>query len=200
VPGNNGLLSMAFAPSDPNIAYIGSSVNGLFASGDGGLTWHSAGLSPDAVYALAVDPLNPQKVYAATSQVGTVRVSTNGGGSWGSTSIPGRTVYALAMSPAGVPLAGADDGLYGLLGGSWQLLGLAGYTIAWITVDPADPNHLLAGTTDGAFSSADGGLSWQPGPAELVGHAVQHISLDPFFPGVAYYSTTAHGILRASSH
>jgi hypothetical protein len=199
VPGNYGLLTLAFTPSNPNIAYIGSRDDGVFTSHDGGFNWQSTGLGSQTVWALAVDPLDPQKVFAATSQPGAVKVSSNGGGSWDSSSIPERTVYSLAISPSGSPLAGTDDGVYRLADQGWQPLGLSGQTIAWITIDPGDPGHLLAGTTNGAYLSLDGGITWQPGPAELAGHTVQHITLDAGRPGVAYYSTTAHGVLRASS-
>jgi hypothetical protein len=201
VPGNYGLLAMAFAPSNPNIAYIGSSSGGAYASSDGGFNWQAAGLSSQTVWALAVDPLDPQTVYAATSQEGVVKVSTNGGGSWNNSSIPNRDVYALVVPLAnpGAPLAGTDDGVYQLVSGSWQALGLSGQTVAWISIDPADSQHILAGTTDGAYTTIDSGLTWQPVSAELAGHTVQNISLDPFNPGIAYYSTTAHGVFKAGS-
>lgn len=199
MPGNYGLLAMTFAPSNPGTAYIGSSSSGAFASSDGGVSWHAAGLSPLAVWALAVDPLDPQKVYAATGNPGAVKVSSNGGGSWSDLPLSGRTIYALAVLPDGSPLAGTDNGIYRQLGGSWGQIGLGGQTVAWLTIDPADPNHILAGTTDGAMISLDGGLTWQPGPPELAGHTVQHISLDPLSPGIAYYATTAHGVLKAGS-
>ncbi len=201
VPGNYGLLALAFAPSNPSIAYIGSSSGGAFASSDGGFNWQSAGLSSQTVWALAVDPLDPQTVYAATSQSGVVKVSSNGGGSWNNSSIPNRDVYALAVPPAnpGAPLAGTDDGVYQLTGGSWQPLGLSGQTVAWISIAEADSQHILAGTTDGAYTTIDGGITWQPVSAELAGHTVQNISLDPFNPSIAYYSTTVHGVLKAGS-
>jgi photosystem II stability/assembly factor-like uncharacterized protein len=201
VPGNYGLLAMAFAPSNPSIAYIGSSSDGVFSSSDGGFNWQSAGLSSQTVWALAVDPLDPQKVYAATSQEGVVKLSTNGGGSWSNSSIPNRDVYALAVPPSnpGAPLAGTDDGVYQLVSSNWQQVGLNGQVVAWISIDPADSQHILAGTTDGAYTTIDGGLTWQPVSAELASHTVQNISLDPFNPGIAYYSTTAHGVLKAGS-
>ena len=199
LPGAQGLLAMVFAPSNPDSAYIGTSGSGVYKSTDGGLSWAASGLTGKRVWALAVDPNNPQVVYAATSQSGEVRMSLDGGGSWPDISLPGVTVYSLAApaSAAGLLYAGTSNGVYLRSGGAWTWLGLAGKTIAWLAIPPADASRIVAGSTDGAFVSRDGGFTWQAGPAELAGYTVQHISLDPFNPGVVFFCTTLRGALRA---
>jgi len=198
VAGNSGLLALAFAPSDPERGYLGTSGSGLYKTANGGDTWQTAGLSGLTVWAVAVDPLDGLRVYAATSQAGAAKTSSDGGGHWTNLSLSGVTFYSLAVSPTGTVIAGTNNGVYRLDGSAWTWLGLPGSTVAWLTVHPMDPDRFLAGTTDGAYFSEDGGVTWQSGPAELAGHTVQSISIDPFHPGVAYFCTTAHGVLRTN--
>jgi hypothetical protein len=199
VPGNSGLLVMTFAPSNPDVAYLGTAGSGVYKSTDGGATWGAVGLSGYNVWGLAVDPVESQIVYAATLTSGSVKMSVDGGSHWGSSSLPGVTVYSLAISssPARELYAGTDNGVYRLTGGTWLQTGLAGNTVAWLSFHPINSGTLFAGTTNGAFLSADSGGSWAPGPAELAGHTVQSIRIDPLIPSLVYYCTTAHGVLRA---
>ena len=199
VPGNNGLQVMAFAPSNTQMAYLGTDSSGVYKSTNGGMNWATAGLSGKKVWALAVDPTNPQVVYAATDQSGEVKVSTNAGSSWSNISLAGVTVYSLAISPAApdVLWAGGSNGVYRRAGGSWSPSGLAGSEVAWLAFHPSRVGVLWAGTSNGSFLSEDGGSSWNPGPAELAGHVVQSIHFDPFDASAVYFCTTAHGVLRA---
>src|SRR5690606_38054095 len=98
-PTGPGLLSLTFAPSNPDIAYLGGAGTGLLRSTDGGRTWALAGLSGRSIWSLAVDPQDPQRLYAATDQAGTVRASTDGGRTWSNLSLPGVTGYTLAFVP-----------------------------------------------------------------------------------------------------
>jgi photosystem II stability/assembly factor-like uncharacterized protein len=200
LPRYSGLIALAFAPSNPNTAYLGTSGSGVYKTADGGTTWMPAGLSGQRVWSLAVDPSNPLVLYAATSQVGVIKQSVNGGGTWTDASLPGKTFYSLAISPAapGTLYAGAEDGMYQLTGGVWLPLGLNGNAITWLAFHPHNPELLLAGTTNGAFISRDRGTSWNPGPLELSLHTIQSITIDPYAPSVLYFCTTTHGALRAA--
>ena len=92
--------ALAIDPADSQTVYVGtgeanSSVdsydgNGVYKTTDGGATWSSVGLEATArIGRIAVDPLNPQRVYAAAmgtqfstnSDRGLYR-SENGGTSW----------------------------------------------------------------------------------------------------------------------
>ena len=56
-------------PQQPSV-YVGcdqASLEGLLESSDGGNTWQSVGLMGDTVNAIAVDPTNPNNIYAGTS-------------------------------------------------------------------------------------------------------------------------------------
>ena len=92
--------SIAVAPSDPNVIYVGggevtvrgnvSSGNGIWKSEDAGKTWQYAGLPQSRhIPRIVIDPQNPQIVYAAvlgniykpTPQRGIYK-STDGGKNW----------------------------------------------------------------------------------------------------------------------
>ena len=171
----------------------------MYKSTDGGSHWASAGLSGKKVWALAVDPADPQLVYAATDQSGEVRMSANGGGSWTDIGLPGVTIYSLAVPTTAPELlyAGTSNGVYQRSGGAWKQLGVAGRAIAALSIDPQAARWIYAGSTDGAFVSFDGGATWKASPVELAGYTVQSISPDPFDPELAYFCTTLHGVLRA---
>jgi photosystem II stability/assembly factor-like uncharacterized protein len=75
-------LSLVIDPLAPSVQYLGSSQRGAFKSTDGGDTWTpaNAGLTDLRVYSLAIDPITPTVLYAAT-QGGLMR-STDGAASW----------------------------------------------------------------------------------------------------------------------
>lgn len=198
LPGTDGLQVLVFAPSNPDVAYLGSNSSGIYKSTDGGLNWASTGLPGKKVWALAVNPTDPQIVFAATDQSKEVRVSVDGGESWIDINLSGATVYSLAI-PAAAPsllYAGTSNGVYVRSGSDWTPLGLAGSTIAWVSVHPADARVIYAGSTDGAFVSRDVGATWEAGPGELAGLVVQYVGVDPYDPDVVYFCTTSHGVLK----
>ncbi len=97
--------SMAVSPLNSNLIYGGTESLGLYKSTDGGATWSAAGqglgLEPGVrldIAAIAIDPLDPERVYVATGAwVGTsqttlvptgVVVSLDGGDTWQKMSMP----------------------------------------------------------------------------------------------------------------
>jgi photosystem II stability/assembly factor-like uncharacterized protein len=128
----------------PAIAYMGTDNGGVWKTTDAGTTWFPV---TDAVHvirgitSLQVAQSQPSVIYAGT---GSIFGSHYGSGVWKST----------------------DAGAH------WQGAGLddAG-DIAWLLVDPHDPELLLAATRGidrhkggarGVFRSTDGGRTWQP--------------------------------------
>ncbi len=83
VAGANRVLSIEFAPSQPEIIYTGT-MSGIYKSLDGGESWDLAtgmGISPSIqVRDLVVSPINPELVVIASGRG--VFGTLNGGGSW----------------------------------------------------------------------------------------------------------------------
>ncbi len=124
------ILSLAFGHS-PDTIYAGG---GISKSTDGGATWTRLTLrEPDEVRALAVDPADPQLVYAGSQEHG-LWSSADGGDTWAALSpgITGLSVFVLEFAPpqASTSLAAAsraEPPLYlGLAargrGGTWRLI------------------------------------------------------------------------------
>ncbi len=194
---------MTFAPSDPSVAYLGTSEAGIYRSLDSGISWSSAGLENLSVWSVAISQADANLVFAATNQEGLVKMSIDGGKSWSDTVLPlGGTVYALSTSltDPGVIYAATSQGVYQHNGTAWLHLGLEGKTLTAIAAHPIHAGVVYAGSDKGAYLSVNGGLTWEFGPDELADINVQAIHFDRNNPDLVYFTTSAHGILRALSH
>ncbi|HEV3073927.1 MAG TPA: hypothetical protein VHB47_05855 [Thermoanaerobaculia bacterium] len=175
------IVSFAFSLSAPMVVYGGGSVRAsglfppsgqLFRSSDGGASWVGIG-PPAAVNAVAVDPVDPGTVYAATDdplEGSSLRVSRDGGATWRESGLGGGA-NALAVSPTVPGLVFA--------GGSLYLTGSHG-----------------PGRASRVWMSADRGATWSP----IDGGIPQQLSIsslvfDPAQPQVLYASTTG-GVFR----
>ncbi len=83
-------LSIAIAKSQPDTLYVATARRGVYKSVDGGYQWGEAnnglpeakaGGRPEEIHTLAVDPLDPDTVYAALEGHGVYR-TTDGSKSW----------------------------------------------------------------------------------------------------------------------
>jgi len=164
--------------------FIATTGNGLArASRDAGGQWEVESLlSGGDVRCLAVDPLNPQRVYAGTQGQGVLR-SDDRGRTWHRAGLAGQIVKAIAASPirqalvyAGTKPAGifvspdggeswAELAAFRRIPGRWLWLSPAeqpyiGYVQA-IALSPTDPQRLVVGIEAGAtVLSDDGGQTW----------------------------------------
>lgn len=176
-------------------------------------------LTGQDVRCLAVDPLNPDLVYAGTQGQG-VFCSADGGRNWRPAGLQGVIVKALTASShqPGVLYAGTKsppliyrtrdggshwDELRGFrrVRGRWWWLSPAeppftAYVLA-LDISPSDPNILLAGVELGAVvRSADGGESWsnhRPGAGRDCHQLLFH-------PRQSSWAYEAHGGGPAVSH
>jgi photosystem II stability/assembly factor-like uncharacterized protein len=161
-------------------SHIGSAYESLiYRSQDGGRTWPSPsqvqavrvpeppGASidqPIPTPPLAIDPLNPDTLYAGG--LGAHR-SVDGGKTWRKAGLPRSPVLALAVDPedTAVVYAGTDAGLSKSTnaGATWQPLQgvLDDVRIEALAVDPEYPRTVIAGTDQGVFWSTDGGDRWR---------------------------------------
>jgi ligand-binding sensor domain-containing protein len=191
---------MSFAPSNPSIIYLGTSGAGVYKSINGAFTWAPVGLSGQSVWSLAVDPTNPDKVYAAVNSAGGVKTSQNGGLTWQDMPVGTLNVYSLVFStstPASL-YAGTNAGLYQWVNGSgWVFRGLSGATVTTLAVRSTTPDYLYVGTTLGSYTYVIYSQAWVNGPAELVSQSVQAINFDLNNPSKGYFNTSALGVLLA---
>ncbi|MFQ5569161.1 MAG: T9SS type A sorting domain-containing protein, partial [Rhodothermales bacterium] len=180
---NMSFRAIVFAPSNQMIVYAGTSAfrsagtlantlsaAGIYISRDRGATWATANdaTSQDAnVTALAVDPSDPQVVYAATGNHGVLK-SSDGGQNWDerNTGLPGTPPTALAVAihptdPNVVYVGLESNGIYHSTNGgaTWQQLA-AGLppesSISDIVLSPADPQLVfIADKASGVYHSVN---------------------------------------------
>src|SRR6266849_2651866 len=132
--------------------------SGIFASG----AWQAATLQHEHIRSLAVDPNNPQIIYAGDAQDGVV-VSANGGASWNEQQhglTPGTTINALAFDDPGQELyAETGTGMYVSPDGakSWTMVGgLPQDRYTAIAFDLKKPQSIYVGSDQhGVLASQD---------------------------------------------
>jgi photosystem II stability/assembly factor-like uncharacterized protein len=202
------LLTMTFAPSNSNIAYLGTANAGVYSRSDGEVNWVAKGLSSHAVWSIAVSPQNSLILYAAarlvtnpvSPQPDIVYYSINGGMSWVETFLPRPVVYTVYFSPQDAQrvYTGTDNGVYKQVsGGAWTQSGLAGKAVTMLAAHPSRANTLLAGTTSGVYITNDNGQTWQPILPELINYTIQSIAFDPENEHMTYFGTTTNGVSLA---
>lgn len=205
------ILALA-AARDGSRLYAGTS-GGAFQSTDGGVTWsQGSGMLPGtgmiryyyAITTLAVDPANPQTVYAGDTGMmteGRVLKSTDGGATWttAASGISSDHVKALAIDPDRpvTVYAVVEDSLYvsGDAGASWTK------TTGKMEVNSSEADVMTvmvtsdavyAGTTAGVWKSGDGGATWSQGTGLSTSGAFRYffgiaaLAVDPGNSSVLY--------------
>ncbi|MDE3058487.1 MAG: glycoside hydrolase [Bacteroidota bacterium] len=178
--------TIAVAPSDPNIIYVGSGEglhrpdlsvgDGVYKSTDAGTTWTHLGLRDgQQIPKIAIDQKNPDRIFVAVlghpygpnKERGIYR-SVDGG----------KTFEKVLFKDENT---GGDD----------------------VAIDPSDPNIVFAtlwedregpwengswnGTNGGIFKSTDGGTTWRKLTNGLTDSLVQtHIAISPSNPNIVY--------------
>jgi photosystem II stability/assembly factor-like uncharacterized protein len=154
--------AIAVAPSNPNIIYVASGEglhrpdlsvgNGIYKSTDAGKTWTHLGLRDGLqIPALAIDPRDPNRVFAAvlghpygpSEERGLFR-STDGGQTWQKAIYKDENTGASAVEID----ASNPDVIYASM---WEA-----------REGPWEDNNEVNGTGGGLFKSTDGGNTWHP--------------------------------------
>jgi photosystem II stability/assembly factor-like uncharacterized protein len=187
----------------------------VWKSVDFGATWQSVrtGLAGSAIRALAIDPLDPNRIYAA-SDAG-VFVSTDAGDQWSAVNVGLQCypVFALAIRPsdgvlfAGTAWASPDRFFCGGVfrshdgGQSWQSTGLSAHYVKSLAIDPTNPQTIYAGAGSfigffspggGIFRSEDGGETWAPIGSGLPPRGVDRLVVES--SGRTVHAATSEGV------
>ncbi|TMC85263.1 MAG: hypothetical protein E6J10_08260 [Chloroflexi bacterium] len=172
---------------------------GIFSSG----AWQSGGLQHQHIRALAVDPNNPQNIYAGDAQNG-VFTSTDGGLHWSkhSAGLPAATaIHALAFDDPGKKLyAATDAGVYITANAAqrWSAVpGLPADSYTAIAFDLKAAQTLYVGTTHhGVLTSANSGASWSAVQAGLPADAmINSLAFDS--DAHQLWAATGKGVFRS---
>lgn len=124
--------------------------------------WTSTGPPGVNVWSLAIDPVNPDRIYAGTAQE--VFVTSDGGVTWVSLpSSPSASELVIdPLSPA-TTYAFSQNGLFKTTdaGHSWTTLApTPGGFPDILALDPLNPSTIVGATDGGVYRSTDGGGSW----------------------------------------
>ncbi|NTU80628.1 MAG: hypothetical protein HGA45_14835 [Chloroflexales bacterium] len=172
-PEGGAVSRLLVVPQTPTTIYalVGASDYGetVYRSTDGGLSWirASAGLRGRQIFDLALDPLTPARLFAATDD-GIYRTA-NGGVSW--SWLPGGPSNAthVAVAPSSPEVVYATSGwiIYRSAdtGATWDAgteYSSSLSSAAALAVDPSNANVVYAGTIEGLAKSTDGGATWSP--------------------------------------
>jgi len=178
---NMGGRVIAFAPSDPQVAYLGFGVyfsagtfddtlpgSGVYISRNGGDTWseaNDANTETANVSDLAIHPTDPKVVFIALARKGVFK-TIDSGGSW-------------------TKLGG------GLPENLWPLS---------VAVDPRSPDLVLIGSDrQGLYRSSDGGQSWTQVYSGLPAEAIiSTVLFHPITPGTVFCGDMFSGVYRSS--
>ena len=194
--------AVAVAPSDPNIIFVASGEglhrpdlsvgNGIYQSSDAGKHWRHLGLRDDEqIPALAVDPRDPKRLFAAVlghpygpnQERGLFR-STDGGENWE------KVLYKDENSGASdVEIDPSNpDVVYASL---WEA-----------REGPWEDNNVFNGTGGGLYKSTDGGSTWHPLQNGLPKDLTQiYVAIAPSQPSRLYatLATTQKGEYGSST-
>jgi len=106
-------------PRDDDLLYLATRVDGVLVSQNGCKSWGSRndGLGSTFVDSIAIDPANPDTLYAGTESG--AYVSFNGGMSWGEINeglLGATVVYSIVVDPEGAVYAATPYGIFRLEG------------------------------------------------------------------------------------
>jgi photosystem II stability/assembly factor-like uncharacterized protein len=188
-PGNVGgrIRAIVFDPRNSNRFFIGSATGGMWLSINGGQTFTPvADFSGNlAIGAMAIDPVNPDVMYAGTGEsfagfagIGILK-STDGGLTW---NLLQSTSTDTNVNPAGadwvttnriavhrtnssIVLAGNGGGVYRSTNGGQSWVRVKSGTTLDVQFDPNNPDRVIASGNGGfAYYSTDAGATWTDAP------------------------------------
>lgn len=158
--------------------------------------WTRADLAGLRITALAVDPTNPDILFAGTLGTGIFR-STNRGGSWvavnnglGNLFVndiaidPTAPSTVLAATGRGAAVGEPNAGIYRSTnrGDTWTFQSES--FASSLAIDPTNPRIMYAGGAPPVRKSIDGGVTWSPSFTGIVNVDISGIAVDPENPNI----------------
>jgi photosystem II stability/assembly factor-like uncharacterized protein len=163
--GGTGAVILVMDPANHDILYAGNSpTGGVTKSVNGGISWTilSTGLGVPPVFGLAIDPRDPQVLYAGTAGAGAWRTA-NGGQSWTRLAID-TSVWSVLVDPddSSIVYAGTNGaGVFRSQDGGLTFAVIGSPRNGVVYALAKSGGRLYAGTANhGASVSDDGGVSW----------------------------------------
>lgn len=168
--------SFAAAPGSSPVAFAGTWGGGIHKTTDFGNTWTK--IDAEEVFsaaAIAVDPDNPDIIYAADRSEPVLYQSTDGGQTWSEYFVAGseyRRLMCVTVDPSNsniLYIGAMKMGGPGKLGGTFKIVngvssdinGILPKTPLTITVDPGNSNIVYTVLHEtGVYKSTDGGNNW----------------------------------------
>ncbi len=197
-----GSHSLTTALLDPNRLAAGTSIDGVYVSGDAGesfgrsnrgLSLFVGGISANADFST---------MYAASLQGGVFR-SEDRGATWRNGGLRDRNLYAVAADPSdsNAVYAGSSLGVSVSTdrGKTWSDLTQRISLVRAVAVDPRNASAIWAGGANGRVNrSVDGGRSWSTVSGGLPAGAVSAVVIDSR-DGAAYVSLAGQGVYRSAN-
>jgi photosystem II stability/assembly factor-like uncharacterized protein len=200
----NAVRGFAVSPADNRKMIVGT-LEGVLVSENGGLRWtqvlSSGGVVP-SIESVAIDPVNPRNLYAGTWHLG--YRSQDFGKTWAQTPrgmVGDSDIFSLAVNPRNpeIVYASACSGVYrsGNRAESWSRLklrqGSSSIRAQIVSIDPAEPNRVYVGSTEGLFVSNDDGRTWLRKTDSRI--TVNAIQIDPRDSRRIFLGTENQGVL-----
>jgi photosystem II stability/assembly factor-like uncharacterized protein len=206
--GMAGIHELAIALANSQILYL-ATVEGVYKSIDAGDSWVWKGRDSSSVVCVAVDPKNPQMVYASGRGV---YKSINGGDSWTNAGLDGLYIESLITDPnrsdviyaTMVDLSGVAEfypkeiiiqGIFKSTDGGTTWKHILKEKAGSLIIDPLDSQNLYAAAEESdsiainLYRSADGGNTW-----EMIGPGKGNLMMHPTNPRILY--GVGHHIFR----
>jgi len=197
-------FSVSVATVDRDQLFYLSCGNGVLRSKDGGKNWViTTGWNITECLKTAIDPKNPDIVYAATAY-GIFR-TMDGGMTWAEKN----QGLASTFTPTVIIDKTDNDRLFCATesgvhqsrdrGDHWEPIGLLGLGIRTLIQHPNQPNILAVGTEeDGVFMSEDFGKTWSQKISGLTHKTVYALTFAPQDANIVYAGTFRGGIFKST--
>lgn len=174
------------------------------AAGPAPAAWNVAGPRAKSVQAIARDPLNPSRMWAATMGAGVYR-TLDGGFTWTGyrDSLLNTFVRCLAVNPKHPDsvFCGTNDGVFLSVDGgvNWKQRLATTFSVRALAIHPVRTSVVYAATYGlGIYKSLNGGSSWATINLGLASTKVRDIAIHPAKPETLFAATATGGGVHRS--